>query len=177
MLRPGYYLNVSSSIHCRRAFSPASDSCRTRGGGYVGGILSPLGCSCWVRLEWFSSWVCPLIRMIDPSYYIRDSGLSSTNHVHLLAMTLGPRPYYWPNTKEISYGNSPPIATRTGFMALACMPFLMYENKLSCIHSLAMSNQAAVFSAQKQTPLPHSPASPTRNSTSGIIGWPGPCLC
>jgi hypothetical protein len=41
------------------------------------------------------------------------------------AMTLGPRPYYWPNTKEISYGNSPPIATRAGFLALACMPFLM----------------------------------------------------
>jgi hypothetical protein len=44
-------------------------------------------------------------------------------------MTLGPRPYYWPNTKKISYGNSPPIATRTGYMALACMPFLMYENR------------------------------------------------
>jgi hypothetical protein len=41
------------------------------------------------------------------------------------AMTLGPRPYYWPNTKEISYGSSPPIATRAGFLALACMPFLM----------------------------------------------------
>lgn len=41
-------------------------------------------------------------------------------------MTLGPHPYYWPNTKEISYGGSPPIATRTGFMALACLPFLMY---------------------------------------------------
>ncbi|KAK2808659.1 hypothetical protein FQN50_004523 [Emmonsiellopsis sp. PD_5] len=40
------------------------------------------------------------------------------------AMTLGPQPYYWPNTKEISYGNSPPIATRTGFLALAPMPFL-----------------------------------------------------
>ncbi|WYZ44867.1 hypothetical protein EsH8_VIII_000183 [Colletotrichum jinshuiense] len=41
-----------------------------------------------------------------------------------LAMTLGPRPYYWPNTKEISFGNSPPLATRAGYMALACMPFL-----------------------------------------------------
>ncbi|KAK2745331.1 hypothetical protein FQN55_006236 [Onygenales sp. PD_40] len=39
-------------------------------------------------------------------------------------MTFGPRPYYWPNTKGISYGNSPPIATRTGFLALAPMPFL-----------------------------------------------------
>ncbi|KAJ5256538.1 hypothetical protein N7478_012642 [Penicillium angulare] len=40
-------------------------------------------------------------------------------------MTLGPHPYYWPNTKELSYGGSPPIATRSGFMALACMPFLI----------------------------------------------------
>ncbi|KAL2837623.1 ferric reductase like transmembrane component-domain-containing protein [Aspergillus pseudoustus] len=44
--------------------------------------------------------------------------------VFFLAMTLGPHPYYWPNTREISFGNSPPIATRTGFLALACMPFL-----------------------------------------------------
>lgn len=42
-----------------------------------------------------------------------------------LAMTLGPRPYYWPNTKNVSYGSSPPIATRSGFLALACMPFLV----------------------------------------------------
>lgn len=46
-------------------------------------------------------------------------------------MTLGPRPYYWPNTKHLSYGNSPPVATRTGWMALACMPFLMYDLKPS----------------------------------------------
>ncbi|CEJ55062.1 hypothetical protein PMG11_01339 [Penicillium brasilianum] len=51
--------------------------------------------------------------------------LGAAGLVFFLAMTLGPRPYYWPNTKEISYGNSPPIATRTGFMALACMPFLI----------------------------------------------------
>ncbi|KAL0775952.1 hypothetical protein CaCOL14_007239 [Colletotrichum acutatum] len=44
--------------------------------------------------------------------------------VFFLAMTLGPQPYYWPNTKQLSFGNSPPIATRAGYMALACMPFL-----------------------------------------------------
>ncbi|KAJ5698113.1 hypothetical protein N7462_000118 [Penicillium macrosclerotiorum] len=51
--------------------------------------------------------------------------LGAAGLVFFLAMTLGPHPYYWPNTKEISYGNSPPIATRTGFMALACLPFLI----------------------------------------------------
>ncbi|PWY89229.1 hypothetical protein BO70DRAFT_385316 [Aspergillus heteromorphus CBS 117.55] len=50
--------------------------------------------------------------------------LGGAGAVYFLAMTLGPHPYYWPNTKEISFGNSPPIATRAGFMALACMPFL-----------------------------------------------------
>ncbi|KAI5917485.1 putative FRE ferric reductase-like transmembrane component [Camillea tinctor] len=45
--------------------------------------------------------------------------------VFFLAMTLGPQPYYWPNTRTLSYGNSPPIATRTGWMALACMPFMI----------------------------------------------------
>lgn len=38
-------------------------------------------------------------------------------------MTLGPRPYYWPT--DAKYGNSPPLATRTGWMALACMPFIL----------------------------------------------------
>lgn len=51
--------------------------------------------------------------------------LGGAGLVYFLSMTLGPKPYYWPNTKEISYGSSPPIATRTGFLALACMPFLI----------------------------------------------------
>lgn len=45
--------------------------------------------------------------------------------VFFLAMTLGPQPYYWPNTSTTSYGSSPPLATRTGWMALACLPFMI----------------------------------------------------
>lgn len=41
-------------------------------------------------------------------------------------MTLAPKPYYWPNTRTLSYGDSPPIATRAGWMSLACMPFVLY---------------------------------------------------
>lgn len=37
-------------------------------------------------------------------------------------------------------------------------------------YDFARSNQIAVFSAQKPIPLPHSLASLTRNSTSGITG-------
>ncbi|PLB36842.1 ferric reductase family protein [Aspergillus candidus] len=51
--------------------------------------------------------------------------LGAAGLVFFLAMTLGPRPYYWPNTKDAKYGSSPPIATRTGFMALGCLPFLI----------------------------------------------------
>ncbi|KAH8430011.1 ferric reductase family protein [Aspergillus melleus] len=51
-------------------------------------------------------------------------------------MTLGPKPYYWPNTRELSYGSSPPIATRTGWMALALLPFV-----------LALSTKANLISA------------------------------
>ncbi|PMB73076.1 Ferric/cupric reductase transmembrane component 7 [Beauveria bassiana] len=43
--------------------------------------------------------------------------------VFFAAMTLGPRPYYWPT--DAKYGSSPPLATRTGWMALACMPFIL----------------------------------------------------
>ncbi|KAK1764210.1 putative FRE ferric reductase-like transmembrane component [Phialemonium atrogriseum] len=51
--------------------------------------------------------------------------LLGSGAVFFFAMTLGPKPYYWQNTRTLSYGNSPPIATRTGWMALACTPFLL----------------------------------------------------
>ncbi|KAI1086754.1 putative FRE ferric reductase-like transmembrane component [Rostrohypoxylon terebratum] len=57
--------------------------------------------------------------------------------VFFLAMTLGPQPYYWPNTRTLSYGSSPPIATRSGWMALACMPFMaILPTKANMIASL-----------------------------------------
>lgn len=43
----------------------------------------------------------------------------------ITAMTLGPQPYYWPNTAKVSYGGSPPIATRSGYMALGLFPFVV----------------------------------------------------
>ncbi|KAL9105994.1 MAG: hypothetical protein Q9227_008902 [Pyrenula ochraceoflavens] len=36
-------------------------------------------------------------------------------------MDFAPKPYYWPN---LDWGNSPPLGTRSGWMALACMPFI-----------------------------------------------------
>ncbi|KAF2866942.1 ferric reductase like transmembrane component-domain-containing protein [Massariosphaeria phaeospora] len=46
-------------------------------------------------------------------------GLAGT--VFFFCMDLAPQPYYWP---DIMYGGSPPLATRSGWMALACMPFV-----------------------------------------------------
>ncbi|KAK7999675.1 ferric-chelate reductase [Apiospora arundinis] len=48
--------------------------------------------------------------------------LLASGALFFLAMTLGPGPYYWP---DIMYGSSPPIATRAGWMALACLPFIL----------------------------------------------------
>ena len=53
------------------------------------------------------------------------SGAQGKRLTPYLAMTLGPQPYYWPNTATVSYGSSPPIATRTGFMALGLFPFVV----------------------------------------------------
>ncbi|RDW59949.1 hypothetical protein BP6252_13036 [Coleophoma cylindrospora] len=42
--------------------------------------------------------------------------------IFFFCMDLVPQPYYWPS--EMLYGSSPPLATRSGWMALACMPFV-----------------------------------------------------
>ncbi|KAL3418478.1 ferric reductase transmembrane [Phlyctema vagabunda] len=38
-------------------------------------------------------------------------------------MGLIPSPYYWPGAAAV-WGNSPPLGTRSGWLALACMPFV-----------------------------------------------------
>lgn len=95
--------------------------CLTRVGEFADGTPIPWVFTCWGLQDSSSSWVSDCTRELPA-----DGQLTCQN----AAMTLGPRPYYWPNTREISYGNSPPIATRTGFLALACMPFLMYVRTL-----------------------------------------------
>lgn len=41
----------------------------------------------------------------------------------VVAMDLIPQPYYWSSE---DFGGSPPLGTRSGWMALACMPFVLY---------------------------------------------------
>lgn len=50
--------------------------------------------------------------------------LGALGTIYFLCMTLAPKPYYWPNTDEINFGNSPPLATRSGWLSLACLPFV-----------------------------------------------------
>lgn len=45
-------------------------------------------------------------------------------------MDLIPSPYYWPGTDTV-WGNSPPLGTRSGWLAIACMPFLLYVQMIS----------------------------------------------
>lgn len=44
--------------------------------------------------------------------------------IYFLCMTLAPKPYYWPNNADGSWGSSPPIATRSGWLSLGCLPFV-----------------------------------------------------
>lgn len=44
--------------------------------------------------------------------------------IYFQCMTLVPQPYYWPNNADGSWGSSPPIATRSGWLSLACLPFV-----------------------------------------------------
>ncbi|OGM44013.1 ferric-chelate reductase [Aspergillus bombycis] len=73
----------------------------------------------------YKGYQLPAIRYCSPSLGVILLGIIGT--IFFFAMTLGPRPYYWPNSKDgtVSYGNSPPIATRTGWMALALLPFVL----------------------------------------------------
>ncbi|KAJ5579997.1 Riboflavin synthase-like beta-barrel [Penicillium hispanicum] len=80
----------------------------------------------------------PVLRYWSPSLGVIVLGLAGA--VFFLAMTLGPKPYYWPT--DASYGSSPPIATRAGWMALALLPFV-----------LALSTKANMISAL--TGIPH----------------------
>ncbi|KAE8385766.1 ferric reductase like transmembrane component-domain-containing protein [Aspergillus alliaceus] len=73
----------------------------------------------------YKGYKLPAMRYFSPSLGVIILGAIGT--IFFFAMTLGPKPYYWPNTRDgkVSYGNSPPIATRTGWMALALLPFVL----------------------------------------------------
>ncbi|KAJ7467697.1 FAD-binding domain-containing protein [Mycena latifolia] len=55
--------------------------------------------------------------------------------IFVLALMLGPRPYYW---AVMAMGDSPPIATRSGWIALGIMPFMIaFATKVNFISMLA----------------------------------------
>ncbi|KAF3072994.1 Ferric/cupric reductase transmembrane component 7 [Trichoderma lentiforme] len=47
--------------------------------------------------------------------------IATAGTVFFFCMDLIPQPYYWPS---LDFGGSPPLGTRSGWMALACMPFV-----------------------------------------------------
>ncbi|XPS92676.1 hypothetical protein M3J09_002059 [Ascochyta lentis] len=47
--------------------------------------------------------------------------IGAAGTVYFFCMDLIPQPYYWSSE---DFGGSPPLATRSGWMALACMPFV-----------------------------------------------------
>ena len=51
-------------------------------------------------------------------------GLGAIGAIYFICMTLSPRPYYWPDNADGKWGGSPPIATRSGWLSLGCLPFV-----------------------------------------------------
>jgi hypothetical protein len=57
--------------------------------------------------------------------------LGAVGIIFFMSLTLGPMPYYWPNWNDATdaiqdaYGSSMPIATRSGWMAIGCLPFVI----------------------------------------------------
>ncbi|UKZ82896.1 hypothetical protein TrVFT333_010696 [Trichoderma virens FT-333] len=49
--------------------------------------------------------------------------LAAVGTIFFFCMDLIPQPYYWPS---LDFGGSPPLGTRSGWMALACMPFVLH---------------------------------------------------
>lgn len=47
--------------------------------------------------------------------------LGGVGAIFFFCMVLGPKPYYWPS---LDWGHSPPLATRSGWLSLGCMPFV-----------------------------------------------------
>lgn len=66
------------------------------------------------RLPILSSWTTPSLGVM---------ALLGLGFLFFTLMALGPQPYYWPTTAE--FGGSPPLATRSGWLALAPIPFVI----------------------------------------------------
>lgn len=72
-----------------------------------------LGCYYW---EWPEPYSSSVRFAVKNNVRMKEQML-----IYRKGMDLAPKPYYWP---DIMYGGSPPLATRSGWLALACMPFV-----------------------------------------------------
>ncbi|KAI9659757.1 MAG: hypothetical protein M1831_003655 [Alyxoria varia] len=97
--------------------------------GALGDLIVPRSIQNWgvykkfrasARFLAYKCFRIPFLGWYSPSLGIILTGALGV--VFFLALTLGKRPYYWPSS---DYGDSPPLATRTGWMSLACLPFVL----------------------------------------------------
>ena len=75
------------------------------------------------RILAYQGFTIPQVGWYSPPLGVIILGL--IGGIFFFGMTLGPRPYYWPDGVQVSYGDSPPLATRAGWMALALFPFVL----------------------------------------------------
>ena len=71
----------------------------------------------------YRSYRIPFLNWNSAPLGILILGLIGT--LYFLCMTFIPQPYYWPSSSTLNYwGGSPPLATRSGWLSLGCMPFV-----------------------------------------------------
>jgi hypothetical protein len=78
--------------------------------------------------EWYSPPLSSILGVLGLFIFVMGSLFSypcfklRSRTTHCSALMLGKRPYYWPSR---NLGHSMPIATRTGWISIAIMPFMM----------------------------------------------------
>ena len=116
--------------------------------GALGDLIVPRSVQRWAayrkvrasaRFLAYKCFMIPFLGWYSPSLGGILTG--ALGFVFFMPMTLGKRPYYWPNTTDVNYGDSPPIATRSGWMSIACLPFVLTlaakENPISLLTRVA----------------------------------------
>jgi hypothetical protein len=84
--------------------------------------------------EWYSPPLSSILGVLGLFIFVMGSLFSyfcsklRSRTTHCSALMLGKRPYYWPSR---NLGHSMPIATRTGWISIAIMPFMMCAFSMS----------------------------------------------
>jgi hypothetical protein len=113
-------LDIEDSVDhpCGRKRLLVFDTCPTVDftSSHFDGVLLPLEFYCWDSLGRSSFSVSCAQEKLSSKFTLRNLVDDRSG------MDLAPGTFYW---SDVIYGGSPALATRSGWMALACMPFVL----------------------------------------------------